>query len=511
MFPARDLSMPDVSFTQPNPASSIRDALLFCRANRLAILLLSFLILVPCFWHRQIEAGDLASHTYNAWLAQLVSRNQAPGVYAVTRWDNVLFDLAALRLGNLLGLHAAEKIIVSLGVLTFFWGVFSLLFAISSRPPWFLTPCIAILTYGYSFSMGFMNYWLSIGLACCVVAILWRPSVANLLSALAVAFLTLLAHPIGFLWMLATLAYIYLRRWISGLWRIVLPLLAIAMIIGIHFYIANHSAFDASWRDDSLFMRNGADQLILYGDRYVFLSYAALAWGIACFLADAISRLRKRELVCISFVLPLELYGIAFCATALLPENLRSTLYAGWIGLLVSRITTISAILGLAVFACLRPRKWILAGFLATAAVFFGFLFHDTATLNRIEANASRVIAGLPQGAHVIPYLNAPDDWRVEFIYHVVERACIGHCFSYSNYEPASGQFRLRVRPGSPIVTSSSDDAESMASGDYDIKPSDPPLIGIYQCDDNDFTKLCAAPLQPGESTQTPTLDSGEN
>jgi len=34
--------------------------------------LVSAAILIPCFWQRHIQAGDLASHVYNAWLAQLV-------------------------------------------------------------------------------------------------------------------------------------------------------------------------------------------------------------------------------------------------------------------------------------------------------------------------------------------------------------------------------------------------------------------------------------------------------
>ena len=34
--------------------------------------LLSVVLIVPCEWHRRIEAGDLGSHVYNAWLASLV-------------------------------------------------------------------------------------------------------------------------------------------------------------------------------------------------------------------------------------------------------------------------------------------------------------------------------------------------------------------------------------------------------------------------------------------------------
>jgi len=56
---------------------------------KLRIFVLSALLAVPCFWHRRIEAGDLASHVYNAWLGQLIEKGQAPGLYLVSRWDNV--------------------------------------------------------------------------------------------------------------------------------------------------------------------------------------------------------------------------------------------------------------------------------------------------------------------------------------------------------------------------------------------------------------------------------------
>ena len=40
----------------------------FVRAKKWTILAISILMIVPCLWHRRIEAGDLASHVYNAWL-----------------------------------------------------------------------------------------------------------------------------------------------------------------------------------------------------------------------------------------------------------------------------------------------------------------------------------------------------------------------------------------------------------------------------------------------------------
>src|SRR6202045_5298316 len=103
----------------------------FLRTRKWAILAVSVVIIVPCVWQRRIEAGDLGSHVYNAWLAQLIERGQAPGLYLARQWNNVLFDFLLLKLGNLFGLAAAQKILVPSCVLVFFWGAFALVAAVS--------------------------------------------------------------------------------------------------------------------------------------------------------------------------------------------------------------------------------------------------------------------------------------------------------------------------------------------------------------------------------------------
>jgi len=140
--------------------ASLKAAAAFLRRFWLQALAISAALLVPCFWHRRIEAGDLASHVYNAWLSQLIERGQAPGLYLAKQWNNVLFDFLLLRIGNLLGLRAAQRIVVPLCVLIFFWGAFALVAAVSRRSPWFLVPCIAVLAYGWTFNIGFFNYYL---------------------------------------------------------------------------------------------------------------------------------------------------------------------------------------------------------------------------------------------------------------------------------------------------------------------------------------------------------------
>jgi len=468
------------------------------RSTIIAGFAISGLLLVPCWWHQHIEAGDLGSHVYNAWLAQLIHKGQAPGLYIAKQWDNILFDVTLLRVANLFGFAAAEKIVVSACVLVFFWGVFALIQAVAERPPWFLAPCIAMLSYGYSFSMGFMNYYLSLGLACFGLAILWRARPFGWIAALPLGILAFLAHPIGFLWLVTATVYIQLRKKLPGWWKLVLPLSAACAFAAIYWYVSHRPKLMADWDRGPFYLCNGADQFWLYGKRYAAITAATLFLGLIFVALDLYQR-KREDSFWKPFELPFELYAVTFCATALLPENLRPSIDGGWIGLLGSRLTTISAILGLCFLACLKPRRWHLAGFGVCAAVFFAFLYQDTGWLNRLESNAEELVEHLPPGSRVVVTIDSPADSRITFIGHSVERACIAHCFSYANYEPASGEFRVRVREGSPVVTSSTDAAEDMASGEYEVDTSDLPLKQIYQCDAKDLTKLCIRDLVAGE------------
>jgi hypothetical protein len=459
----------------------------------------SVLAVVPCLWHRRIEAGDLGSHVYNAWLAQLIAHGQAPGLYLARQWTNVLFDVSFLRVANLFGFAAAEKIVVCLCVLIFFWGVFAFVSAVTGRPPWFLAPAIAMLAYGYSFSMGFVNYYLSMGLACASLALLWRSWKGNWLPALVFAGLAFVAHPMGFVWLAGTVAYCSIRRAVPGGWKALAPLGVVSLFVALRWYLHHRADMGVDWGDIPFYLSNGADQLALYGQRYTTLAGAAVVFGILLTVAGLL--LRKDDFSWHALALPAELYLITFCGTALLPENLRVSLYAAWIGLLVSRLTVISAILGLCVLGSCKPRGWHFVGFAALAAVFFSFLYQDTAALNHLETNAESVLSGLPYGTRLIPTIFADPEWRIEFIAHVADRACIGRCFTYSNYEPCSGQFRVRVSKGSPIATDSSDDAEDMQGGSYEIQEGDPPLKQLYQCDRSDWTRLCLRDLAEGDNT----------
>jgi hypothetical protein len=116
-----------------------------------------------------------------------------------------------------------------------------------------------------------------------------------------------------------------------------------------------------------------------------------------------------------------------------------------------------------------------------------------------MEEQVERLVRTLPRGQRVTATIQSFPGSRLFFMRHIVDRACIGWCFSYSNYEPASGQFRIRVQPGSPIVAASTAESEQIQLGNYIVQSKDLPLFQIYQCRDR-LTNLCMRELRAGET-----------
>jgi hypothetical protein len=456
---------------------------------------MSILVLLPCFWHQRIEAGDLGSHTYNSWLAQLIERGQAPGLYTVQQWNNVLADIATTRVARVLGFTAAEKIVVGISVLIFFWGAFAFIKVATRRAPWFLVPGIAMVAYGWTFQMGFLNYYLSVGLAFCATAIFWRGRKGDWVVGLALAGLAMSAHLMGFFWLAGTAVYIKLAgKMPRGRW--LLLIVALMTILGVHFYVPHtYRVFDpVSWH---VYRFLGFDQLVVYGRRYRVPALIALLLGLLIAILGTI-RERNSGALWRTIQAPLELWGMTVFATAMLWDRIMIPRYATGFSYIPSRFSSITAILGLCVLGCVTPRKWHLVAFAACAVVFFAWMYQDTGRVNGMEEQAENLVGGLPYGTRVIQTIFMPPGSRVA-ANHILDRACIGRCFSYGNYEPASRQFRIRAKPGNSIVAASSESSVAMQHGKYIVRPEDLPLAEIYQCDDGDLTKLCMRNLYPGE------------
>jgi hypothetical protein len=471
-------------------------ALRYLRENLFRVVGISVAAVVPCFWHRRIEAGDLASHTYNAWLAQLIAHGRAPGLYLAHQWNNILVDLALTKLGGAFGFDVAEKVVVPACVLIFFWGTFAIITAATRREPWFLVPAIAMVAYGWTFQIGFLNYYLSLGLAFFSAALFWRRDLAGKLMSLLLAVLAFMAHPVGLLWLVAIVIYITLDAKLQRRWRWALFPAALVTILGVHFGISHvYRTYDpVLWQ---VYRFIGPDQIITYGHRYRVLAAGVFVLALG-FILGAFPEWKGPEFRR-KLRIPVELWLLSLSGTAMVWGDIVVPRYATGFTFLPMRLSTITAVLGLSILGCVQPRKWHLAVLLTCGVVFFWWMYQDTTRLNRLEEQAESLVRTLPYGHRVVPTIWAPQGWRIG-AEHVVDRACIGRCFVYSNYEPSTRQFRVRIVPeGSPIVASSPPAALAMSDGKYVVQPADLPMAQIYQCDENDPSKLCIRQLAAGE------------
>src|SRR5690348_1885503 len=138
--------------------------------------LASVILLLLCYWHARLQAGDLSSHLYNAWLAGLIQGGKIHGLQMARQTTNLLFDLILSGLLQWLGPAWAQRLSASLCVLNFVCGAFAFVSAVAGRAAWQLLPCLAMLAYGWTFHMGFFNFYLSLGLSFASLAALRKPT-----------------------------------------------------------------------------------------------------------------------------------------------------------------------------------------------------------------------------------------------------------------------------------------------------------------------------------------------
>jgi hypothetical protein len=489
----------------------------FSRRDATRFAAISAALLLPVYWHRRIEAGDLGSHLYNAWLAQLIRQGQAPGLWLARQWNNVLFDLLLSGLGSAFSLHMAEKIAVSFAVLIFFWGAFALIGAVARRPPWALSPLIAVFAYGWTFQMGFMNYYLSLGLCFLALALFWRGSGGSSsggrgrLLSLALLPLMWMAHPLGVICFVALVAYATLAKTLPPRYHACLLLAAGMFLLGVRIFLASH--YEVRWNPLARYLFfNGADQLALYGSRYYLLYALFAALLLAALALDAksyaknyphsrVSDAQHKDGFWSAIGIPLQLYLAVAIAGLLLPTRVQLPQYAQPLSYLTPRLSNVSAILACCLLAAMKPKKWHAIASAAIAAIFFTFLYVDTGNLNKLEAQVERSVAALPPMHRVVDNLDYSEASRVD-AEHIVDRACISYCLSYENYEPPSGQFRVRARPGNAIVyvepPAQPDFATNTQSRDDQAKALGTPVFELSQCNGS-ATTICTRQLSPQE------------
>jgi hypothetical protein len=448
-------------------------ALAALNRSRWIYVLASLLLLAPCYWQPRVEAGDLSSHIYNAWLAQLIESGRIQGLQIVGQTTNILFDLMLSGLFKVFGPEAAQRISVSVTVLIFIWGAFAFARVVSGRKPWQILPCIAMLAYGWVFHMGFFNFYLSLGLCFWALALLWEPNSRRVAAAIPVLVLAYVAHALPVAWVAGLVVYILVAGRISVKSRVYLIAGSLSAMVFLNAFMARTMV--TNWSARQITLTTGLDQVWVFDAKYYVVLVALLAIWAMLFL-NLIHLSDARQVVA---GMPFQLCVISAAAVFILPTSI---LFPGFNHALVYIAERMSLGVGIcfcALLACARPPRFLRAALLAVALLFFVFLYRDERALNSFEDRMQDTVAALPPGQRVISAIDAPN-LRVNALAHVIDRVCIGRCYSYANYEPSTAQFRIRAAVENPYVAHRYEDSWLMQVGAYVVKDRDLPL---YQVD----------------------------
>jgi len=434
--------------------------------------LISLALLLPCFWQPRIQAGDLSSHIYNSWLAQLIENGQAGGLTIVRQSTNILFDLFLSGLFRLAGPEWAQRAAVSAAVLIFVWGAFAFISAAAGRRAWHLIPAIAMLAYGWVFHMGFFNFYLSMGLCFWALALVWNPRPRRAVLAAALLLLAYTAHALPVVWIVGLIAYVWMARRVSPGTRAWLMVGSILLLVVAREAISRSLPSEWSLRQISLV--TGADQVWVFDGKYYFiLAGLLLLWG-SLFL-ELIRGRTRREVVS---SIPFQLSVLTAAAVFILPTKVALPGFNHALVYIGERMSLGVGVCMCAMLGIAQARAAQRYGSILLAAVFFVFLFRDERALNNFEDRMDGIVAQLPPGQRVVSPIIDPG-LRVNALAHMVDRACMGRCFSYANYEPSTAQFRIRAVHVNPVVAEQYKDSWELQTGTHVVRDRELPLFRI--------------------------------
>ncbi len=455
----------------------------------------SLLMLLPCFWQSRIESVDLSSHIYNTWLASLIAQHQAPGLWIAHRWSNVLFDYMLAGLFPLVGAALAQKIAVGVSVMIFFWGAILLISRGRPRNWWFLLPSVAVFSYGFVFQAGLFNFYLALGICFWYLTFFLSSRWSTRFLATPLLLLAWTAHPIPVVWAVGLALYIAVAERLPAQGRLLLLTAAALAMLEIHFLLVTR--YLCVWSLDQAWFATGAKQLVLFDRMYEIPYWLFLAaWAMLFWRRASDCQWRR-----VALDMGLQLWLLTAIAVWLIPAAIAFPAYSAPFNLVSYRLSLAAGVMLAAFLAHVQLKSYEKVILILSTLIFFTFVFRDGRKLNRMEDNLDAALARVPAKSRVIGILRTPskDFSPAE---HAVDRACIGRCFSYANYEPSTGQFRVRAEPGNPFVMADYGDVYSVELGRYRVQAGDLPVFLVYLCGP-DRQQVCTRELRAGEVVGT--------
>jgi hypothetical protein len=455
--------------------------------------LVSPLLLGPCYWQARVQAGDLSSHIYSSCLAQLIESGRGQGLTIASQTTNILFDLILSGLFRIAGPAAAQRIAVSLAVLLFAWGAFAFGSAAAGRHPWHLLPSIAMLAYGWVYHMGFFNFYMSLGLCFWGLAMVWNGSPRRVLCAVPIFALAYLAHALPVVWGAGLSVYFLVARRVSPRVRLALTVGSFPAMMLAHGILSRN--LPATWFWQQIYFVTGLDQVRVFDAQYyVPMLGLLLVWGMLFLRLVHLKGIRP-----VLAGIPFQFCAMSAAAVFLLPDTVLPPGFHQPLTFIAERMSLAVGICVCALLGTAPPRRFDRYAPIALAVVFFAFLYRDQRTFNLFEDRMQAAVARLAPGDRVISAFRAPA-LRVNVLTHMIDRVCIGRCYSYANYEPSTGQFRIRADAPNPIVVDTYRQSWALMTGTYVVQSSDLPL---YQVDLDAEGQMVVKSLRAGALCET--------
>jgi len=301
------------------------------------------------------------------------------------------------------------------------------------------------------------------------------------------------AHIFGFVWFAGAAAYIKIAEIVPLRFRYLIATASVGILALTSWWLSAH--YRAAAPAHSVFLLNGLDQLVLTPSYLAPVASFILFLGISVGLdlmgyGGVTNSFNERQVL-------LHLYLVVESCVFLMPDAVYVPQIAVPVTLIAERTTTITAVLLCAFIAVERSRRWQFPALLGISVFFFALLYSDTTKQSGMEQEMERLTRTVATGERVLVTIHQPPKYRFSTI-HLLDEACVGHCFAYGNYEAPSAAFQLRALRGNRFVMSNAEQAGAMERGDYVVQPEDLPAYQIYQCGPAWMT-LCIHTLQAGE------------
>jgi hypothetical protein len=281
------------------------------------------------------------------------------------------------------------------------------------------------------------------------------------------------SHGLPVAWTVALLAYLWLARGIT-----LPPKRAMLMAASLAAMVVGRAVVTGMmpyiWLPQQMVEITGADQLWVFDGKYLlpFLGLL-LVWVLLL-----VRLLRQSGARSVLSSLPFQIGVLSAAGVLIVPTRLQIPGYNHALVYIAERMSLAVGICWCAVLARAPMRAYHRYAMALVALLFFGFLYRDEGILNALEDRMTRLVSQLPPGQRVVSAINDPT-LRIGALTHMIDRACLGRCYSYANYEPSTAQFRIRAAAGNPIVVSTYADSSRFQDGSYVVKPSDLPIYQV--------------------------------